>query len=172
VICFNQSSLIFKRMIQHLAACGMLYVEKVVHEVVRTSHGVSALYELFKLFISKLCALVRSLDESSFVFEHEYNLCVFAAKPQLEPFWCSRMYILFALCATTVIHGYLGQVAGCCLAGDLCIYGIRGIQHAIFIRIGVVEILCTKAYVSHHLIYRNQSSPRPHLARLALVNAP
>jgi hypothetical protein len=110
----------------------MLYVEKIVHEIVWPCYRVSALYEFFKLFISKLCALVRSLDEGSFVFEHAYNLCVFAAKPQLEPFWCSGLYVLFALYATTVIGCYLGQVTGCWLAGDLCIYGIGGIQHAIF----------------------------------------
>ena len=66
MIRINQFLLVFKRMIQHFALCGMLDVEKVVHEVVRTCVGVSTFEKLFQLLFCEFLTTVWCLDQHRF----------------------------------------------------------------------------------------------------------
>ena len=62
----DQFLLVIKRMIQHLALCGVLYVKEVVHEEVRTIVGVSTGKKFLQLIIRKCLALVRCFDQYAF----------------------------------------------------------------------------------------------------------
>jgi hypothetical protein len=66
MIVFNQSLLIFKSMIQHLAIQGMLYVEKMTHEVGGPGIGIRTFHELIDLLFSVRHPAMRLLDQDAF----------------------------------------------------------------------------------------------------------
>ena len=63
MIGINQLDLILKRMIQHFALCGVLYMEKVIHKVVRPCNRISTLQKLIQLLICECLVTMRRLDQ-------------------------------------------------------------------------------------------------------------
>ena len=65
MISFNQPALVGIGMIQHATLCGVLYVEKIVHEIDRTGDRISTLTEFIDLLLRVDLLSVRCLDQHS-----------------------------------------------------------------------------------------------------------
>ena len=63
MISINQFDLIRIRMIQHFALCRVLYMEKVIHKVVRPCDRISTLQKLIQLLICECLMTMRGLDQ-------------------------------------------------------------------------------------------------------------